>query len=513
MTKPPREGWRHARLETILDLSLAMAGPRPEAEVVEELVQRAVGLLDARAGIAISLLPQLEPVAVAGVGWPMEAGGAARLVSAPSLHAVREGAVTKVAGSELGLPFGEVLAAPCLWREELMGIIVAADKEARTGQAPFDDEDVTFLRSLALLAAPAIASGRALQDEQRHRLLLEEENRALRGAGTDDDALVGQAPGFRRVVALAQRVAPSDVTVLLRGESGTGKERLARLIHELSPRKSGPFVPLNCAAVPETLLEAELFGIERGVATGVNARPGKVELAGGGTLFLDEIGDLTPVLQAKLLRVVQEREVERVGGRQRLRVDIRLITATNRDLEEMMAAGDFRRDLYYRLRVVELTIPPLRERHEDIPLLARHFVRTHGRRLGKADVTLTRGALELLLQHDYPGNVRELENVVEAATALATGAQVEPDDIRLAMGNTSHAAVVGGGSLREVVRAQVLLALERCEGNHSAAARELGIDRSTLYRMLVKWNATPVAERNSNVKAQSRRHFAGRTRA
>jgi transcriptional regulator with GAF, ATPase, and Fis domain len=512
MTGPGHNGWRHARLETILDLSLAMAGPHPEAEIVEELVQRAVGLLDARAGIAISLLPQLEPVAVVGVGWPIEAGGAARLVSAPSLHAVRAGAVATVAGSELGLPFAEVLVAPCLWRTELMGIVAAADKEARTGQTPFDAEDVTFLHSLALLAAPAIASGRALQDEQRHRLLLEEENRALRATGNEDEALVGQAPGFRRVVALAQRVAATDVTVLLRGESGTGKERLARLIHELSPRRPGPFVPLNCAAVPETLLEAELFGIERGVATGVNARPGKVELAGGGTLFLDEIGDLTPVLQAKLLRVVQEREIERVGGRQRLSVDVRLVTATNRDLEAMMAAGDFRRDLYYRLRVVELTIPPLRERQEDIALLARHFVRARARRLGTAEVTLTRGALELLLRHDYPGNVRELENIVEAAAALASGTRVEADDIRLALGHAAP-AVVSSGSLREIIRAQVELALARCHGNHSAAARELGIDRSTLYRMLMRWNAAIVANRNNGTQVKSRKHLSARTRA
>jgi len=509
MSTSTREGWRRARLETILDLSLALAGPRREAEVVEELVQRAVGLLDARAGIAISLLPPLEPATVVGVGWPLETGSAARLVAAPVLRAVRDGTVARTPGEPLGLPFTEVLVAPCLWRQELMGVVAVADKEAREGQAHFDDDDVTFLRSVALLAAPAIGSARMLEEVQRRRILLEEENRALRIGSGDEAGLVGQAPAFRRVLELARRVAPSDVTVLLRGESGTGKERLARLLHALSPRSSGPFVPLNCAAVPETLLEAELFGIERGVATGVTARPGRFELANGGTLFLDEIGDLTPVLQAKLLRVVQEREVERVGGRQRVRVDVRLVTATNRDLEGMLARGEFRTDLYYRLRVVELTIPPLRQRHEDIPLLAQHFVRLHGRRAGKERLTLSRAALELLLQHDFPGNVRELENLLEAASALAPGERVEAEDVRLAMGVGRVGADLSAGTLEDVQRVHVLRTLERCGGNRAAAARALGIDRTTLYRMLMRWNATVVADRNTQAESTPNK---GRTR-
>ncbi len=507
-----REGWRRARLETVLDLSLALAGPRQEGEVVEELVQRAVGLLDARAGIAVSLLPSLVPATVVAVGWPTEPGAAARLVASAALQQVRVGEVARVAGSLLGVPFAEVLAAPCLWREELMGIVAVADKEARKGLARFDDEDVTFLRSLALLAAPAIASSRLLEEAERRRLLLEEENRALRLGAGEEAGLVGQAPSFRRVVELARRVAAPDVTVLVRGESGTGKERLARLLHALSPRHAGPFVPLNCAAVPETLLEAELFGIERGVATGVSARPGRFELAGGGTLFLDEIGDLTPALQAKLLRVVQEREVERVGGRQRITVDVRLVTATNRDLEAMLADGEFREDLYYRLRVVELTLPPLRERREDIPLLAQHFVRLHGRRMGREGLSLARPALELLLGHDFPGNVRELENLLEAAAALASSDRVEAEDVRLAMGARRAGAAVPAGTLDEAVRAHVLRAVERSDGNRVAAARALGIDRTTLYRMLVRWNATDDAKRTKPARSAPGRRSRRRAR-
>jgi transcriptional regulator with GAF, ATPase, and Fis domain len=494
-----REGWRRARLETILDLSLALAGHRREGEVVEELAQRAVGLLDARAGIAFSLLTQLEPVAVASVGWPDEGVGANQLAAGRRLDGVRRGEVARIAGSELGLAFAEVLIAPCLWREELVGMVVVADKEVRSGRASFDVEDVTFLRSLALLAAPAIASCRQLEEIERQRQVLEEENRALRVESGEEANLVGQSPTFRRVLELVQRVAPSDVTVLLRGESGTGKERIARLLHALSPRRDGPFIPLNCAAVPETLLEAELFGIERGVATGVNARIGKFELANGGTLFLDEVGDLSPVLQGKLLRVVQEREVERVGGRQRLRVDVRLVTATHRDLEAMMAEGAFRQDLYYRLRVVELVLPPLRERREDVPLLAYHFIRLHGRRLGREGSVLSRPALELLLRHEFPGNIRELENVLEASVALAEGRRIDAKDIEFALGTREREETAAAGSLAEVVKTHVLRTLERCRGNRSAAARELGINRSTLHRML-KHNATAGAHRNRQEK-------------
>lgn len=493
---PSPEGWRLARLESLLDFSLALAGPRREGEIVEELVQRAVGLLDASAGVAMSLLPTMEPVLAANVAWPVALPGAARFLLAPELGRVRQGEVAHLDGAVLASTFSDVLVAPCLWRDELFGLVAVADKETRGGRAVFDEEDSTLLRSLALLAAPAIASARELERVERRRELLEEENRALRAEAGGEEGLIGESPPMRRVLELVRRVAPSDVTVLLRGESGTGKERVARLLHSLSARAAGPFVALNCAAVPETLLEAELFGIERGVATGVTARIGKLELANGGTLFLDEVGDLSPLIQAKLLRVVQEREVERVGGRQAIRVDVRLITATNRDLEAMLAAGEFRRDLYYRLRVMELRLPPLRQRREDIPLLANHFVQRHARRLGKAPLTLSRGALEVLLRHDFPGNVRELENALEAALALCQGDRLGAEDVRLALG-AADTGFGGSERLEDVVRTHVLRTLARCQGNRAATARELGVDRSTLYRMLVRWSATYDAEYNA----------------
>jgi len=488
------EGWRRARLETVLELSLALAGPRREEEVVDELCQRAVGLLDARAGFAASLLPGGELARFVAIGWPAEGGGTEALIAAQERHEVRRDGVVRVPGRMLGLPFHEVLAAACLWQEELVGLVAVADKEARQGRLPFDDEDAIFLRSLALLAAPCIASARAFAEVERQRQVLEDENRALRASAGDELGLVGESPPMRRVLELVRRVAAADVSVLVRGESGTGKERVARLIHALSARSRGPFVPLNCAAVPETLLEAELFGIEAGVATGVTARVGKLELAHGGTLFLDEVGDLSPVLQAKLLRVVQEREVEPVGGRGVVKVDVRLVTATNRNLEAMMEAGEFRRDLYYRLKVVELLLPPLRQRREDIPLLAHYFLRRHGARLGRPKVTLSRGALEVLLRHDYPGNVRELENVLEAAVAMAPTGRVDTEDVRLALGRGEPPVGDAGDTLDQVVRAHVQRVLRAHRGNRAAAARALGVDRSTLYRMLARWDATHVAE-------------------
>jgi len=512
MTVLRRDGWRQARLETILDLSLALGGPRQEREVVEEFAHRAVGLLDARAGFAASLLPHLEPALVVTVGWTGGGDHATRLITAPSLAPVREGRSVLIHGEQVNLPFGEILVAPSLWREDLIGVVAVADKEGRAGRLPFDEEDGVFLRSLALLAAPAIASCRALEEVHRRRLLLEEENRELRGAAGTRSGLVGRSPAFRRVLELVSRVAPTDVTVLLRGESGTGKERIARLLHELSSRRDGPFVALNCAAVPETLLEAELFGIEAGVATGVSARVGKVELAHGGTLFLDEVGDLSAVLQAKVLRVIQEREVERVGGRRALKVDVRLITATNRDLEAMIAEGGFREDLYYRLRVVELMLPPLRERREDVPLLAQFFLDQHARRQGREVTGWSREALELLLAHEYPGNVRELENLLEAAVALAPGPRIEAEDLRLALGGSQPIDRPAGGTLEEVVQKHVANTLERCKGNRAAAARELGIDRATLYRMIKRQNATNVAKRTSPKKGRQNKDSSVRVR-
>lgn len=478
----PIPTWRQAQLEAILELSLALGGPREEGELVEELAHRAVGLLDARHGLVVALTPEGSVSSWAQVQWSGE--------PQPFLEAFRgrfrEDAVAVFPGSELGLPYRQVMVAPGNWQGQWVLVVAVADRETREGQGEFTTDDATFLRSLSLLAASALASSRALAAEKARRQALEEENRSLRGGLGD---FLAESPSMLRALELVRRVAPLDVSVLVRGESGTGKEKVARLLHELSPRAGKPFVPINCAAVPESLLEAELFGIERGVATGVEARIGKLEVAQGGTLFLDEVGDLSLNLQAKLLRVLQERRLERVGGRREIPVDVRLVAATHRNLEEMLQRGEFRQDLYYRLRVVELRLPPLRERPEDIPVLVRHFLERVGRRLGKPDARLTHDAWRLFLGYDYPGNVRELEHLVEASLALASGSEVTREDVLLAMGSTSG-RLATQGSLEDVVRDHVLRTLRRFGGNKKEAAKALGVDRSTLYRMLKRWHAT-----------------------
>jgi len=276
--------------------------------------------------------------------------------------------------------------------------------------------------------------------------------------------------------------------VLITGESGTGKELVARMIHARSDRAEKPFVAINCAALPETLLESELFGIERGVATGVEARVGRFESAQGGTVFLDEIGDMPPALQAKLLRVLQEREIERVGGRRRIPIDVRLLAATNARLSEKIERGEFREDLYYRLRVVEIALPPLRERREDIPRLARHFLERFAAREGREVPTLDREAFAALLAQDYAGNIRELENLLEGAASLSRGGVIRLEDLQwlpaAAPGKLEAEPSIGAElpNLWALEDRHIRRVLKLAGGNKSRAARLLGISRRTLYR-------------------------------
>jgi DNA-binding NtrC family response regulator len=307
------------------------------------------------------------------------------------------------------------------------------------------------------------------------------------------EGIIGESGRMQEVLALVKRVAPSDATVLIRGESGTGKELIARALHFNSPRAAGPLVTLNCAALPEQLLESELFGHERGAFTGAVAqRKGRFELADGGSIFLDEIGDLTPALQVKLLRVLQERQFERLGGTRTLAVNVRVLAATHRDLEGAIQAGTFREDLYYRLNVVTLQIPPLRERREDIPLLLDHFLRKFARKNRREVAGLTAAARDALLRYDYPGNVRELENIVERAVLLCRGAVIDLEDLPVTLrpGERGPAdAEVGrlpdllAGIERQAIRA----ALERHGGIQTQAAAELGISERVLRYKIKKY--------------------------
>ncbi len=474
--------WRELQLQTLVDLSLSIGGVRPEEDLVEELLQRAVGTLDARGGAVVTRHSGGRPAVIRAVGIPERFEAVSGLLGEEGEASLTSGRTVRLERDPEGPPW-EVIAAPMPSGDEVIGFVLLVDKESRAGPVPFDEEDLRFLGSLASLGGAAIRTARTVAAIERDRQRLVEENRALRDV-TRQEGFIGESAGIREMLDLVRRVAPTDVAVMLRGESGVGKERVARLIHGFSDRAAGPFVPLDCAALPESLLEAELFGIEEGVATGVQRRLGKIELAAGGTLFLDEVGDLPLALQVKLLRVVQERELERLGGRERIPVDLRLVTATHRDLEAMVQRGEFRRDLYYRLRVVVIPIPPLRERRTDIPLLARHFLTVYGERFGRPGLTLTRDAMTALMTHDFPGNVRELENLIQAAVALSPGDAITGEDLVLTPEGRPRDEEAGMVTLREMERRHIEKVLRSVGGNRQAAARILGIDRSTLYRKL-----------------------------
>jgi two-component system, NtrC family, response regulator AtoC len=308
------------------------------------------------------------------------------------------------------------------------------------------------------------------------------------GAG----ALIGSSNAMAEVYGLVRQAAPTLSTVLVLGESGTGKELVARAIHEHSPRARRPFVKVHCAALPDNLLESELFGYEKGAFTGAATRkPGRVEIAEGGTLFLDEIGDITPAMQVKLLRVLQDREYERLGGTATLRGDVRFVAATHRDLDAMVRAGSFREDLFYRLNVVPIWLPPLRDRPGDVPRLSRHFCTEAARRNGRIDASLDDRAVELLAAQPWRGNVRELQNFVERLVVLSPGSRIGEGDVRRELARQPVPSTPSDGSTLDVrrddaEREALMAALKRSSNNRSQAARLLGVSRRTLYNKLDK---------------------------
>jgi formate hydrogenlyase transcriptional activator len=392
---------------------------------------------------------------------------------------------------------------PLTGRGAVVGVLSLGAQREHT----FSDDDLAFLtqvaRQLALAIENALAYGEVSEQKQKltlEKLYLEDE---LRSEGKFEE-IIGRSESLRRVLDQIATVAPTDSTVLIYGETGSGKELIARAVHNLSTRKSGAFVKLNCAAIPTGLLESEMFGHERGAFTGaISQRIGRFELANRGTIFLDEIGDIPLELQPKLLRVLQEREFERLGSTRTMRSDARLIAATNRDLDQFVAEGKFRSDLYYRLNVFPVRVPALRERPEDIPLLVRHFVQQFSRRLGKAIDAIPAETMTALTRYPWPGNIRELQNVIERAVILTNGSvlSVHIDDLR-ASGSPAaplstpngHAAPAASrqhlrSALDESERQQIMAALEKSNwvvaGSEGAAAR-LGLKRSTLQSRMQK---------------------------
>ncbi|MGH9836788.1 MAG: sigma 54-interacting transcriptional regulator [Blastocatellia bacterium] len=372
-----------------------------------------------------------------------------------------------------------LLAVPIALDEQLLGVIYL---DSAQFDFRFEEDHLQLLTAIASIAAVAF-------DNVRQVEWLENEARRLRDENSLNHDLIGESAAMQAVYQTLAKVAPSDSTVLLRGESGTGKEMVARAIHQGSPRADLPFITINCAGLSDTLLESDLFGHEKGAFTGAVAqKKGKFEIADGGTVFLDELGELPQPLQAKLLRALQEREFERVGGIRKIKVDIRIIAATNRDLETAIKDGGFRADLYYRLNVVAITLPPLRDRRDDIPLLAQYFSTKFGQRCNRQIKGLTQATRALLVNYDWPGNVRELENAIERAVVLGATDFILPEDLPDALHETTAppnlTPAMYHSSTRDAKKQIVLQALEEAGGNFTQAAKQLGIHPNNLHRLV-----------------------------
>lgn len=393
------------------------------------------------------------------------------------------GAPANVPDIPIGPQVVSVLAVRLIAFERCIGALCLTSSDPKTR---FDEGHLRFLRRTAGIAA-------ALLDDALSSQIRETENQQRWAAINLEHNIVGESPQMRRVFETIAKVAPTDSTVLLRGESGTGKELAARAIHRNSLRAHKPFIAINCAALTETLLESELFGHEKGAFTGaVVQKKGKLEEAIGGTVFFDEVAEMSPVLQAKFLRVLQEREFERVGGTRPIQADVRIVAATNRDLEDAIQHGAFRTDLYYRLNVVSLHLPPLREHPEDVKLLAIHFAQKHCRKLKRRITGISTQALAHLTSYDWPGNVRELENAIERALVLGTTDMVQPEDLPDSVVDAGHFPSVSptgfNASITEAKKRLIIETMQKTRGNHADAARMLDLHPNSLHRLIRNLN-------------------------
>jgi Nif-specific regulatory protein len=426
----------------------------------------------------------LEPAAATPQSWPAAA------VPAGIVAAVLAGNEALLAAA---VNREATLSAPVRSHGHAVGVV---HLEMAAGERAASPDDLEFLMAVCDALGLALDNLSAREALSSRLASTADENERLRRRLGEDARMIGTSPALEGIAGQIARVAATKATVLVRGESGVGKELVARAIHESSDRRAGPFVCLNCAALSETLLESELFGHEKGAFTGATERKiGKFEAAHRGTLMLDEIGEMTPAIQAKFLRVLEGHPFERVGGSSRVQVDVRVLAATNRNLEDAVTAGSFRRDLYFRLKVVEIMVPPLRRRPEDIEPLAAHFLEKFAAETGRRLRGYTPEALEALRSYHWPGNVRELRNAVERAVVLAPGEWIDVSDVSLshlaAAGDTDRGAPRPAAfvptSIEEMERRHVLATLEAVGGNKTKAAAILGIERSTLDRKLAKW--------------------------
>jgi transcriptional regulator with GAF, ATPase, and Fis domain len=438
---------------------------------------------------AVILLTDLEDETPAISAWSRRLGADTKIeVQRDLVHRAfwQRAAVNASATPDLG-EMHNILCLPLVAVERTIGVLYLTSLHPAP---PFREDHIHFLDSVSRIAAVTLENILALDS-------LRIENSRLKRELNPVSSLVGESRQIRQMEEFISRVAQSDSTVLIRGESGTGKEVVARSIHQSSPRNELPFVAINCAAIPETLLEAELFGHEKGAYTGaIGMRKGKLEAADEGTLFLDEIGELAPPMQAKLLRVLQQREFERVGGTQPVPFKARVLAATNKNLEEAIKTGEFRQDLYYRLNVVSVTIPPLREHGEDIPLLALYFASKYAQKNKRPFKGISSEARSLLMGYSWPGNVRELENAIEHAIVLGLTEEILREDLPTGILEEQSAKVEGAryhGVLNQSKKELILSALQESKGSYPEAARLLGIHPKYLHRLA----------RNLNLKSDS----------
>jgi Nif-specific regulatory protein len=488
-----RDSGRAAReLEALLRITSVLGSVKRLEELEQKLLETITSVVPADRG-AIILVGETIDQFTSIFGWDRQPEGhhpveVSRTVIDRALRdrvAVRWGPVPVSSDHERqpASPKRSLLAVPLVVFDRTVGVIYLDADQARVS---LDDGHLQWLKAFGRVAAVALENARRAQ-------WLENENRRLREELELDHSMVGESLAMQEVYQFIAKAAPSPATVLIRGESGTGKELVARAIHRNSPRAEGPFVAVNCAAVTETLLESEMFGHEKGAFTGAVAqKKGRIELADRGTLFLDEISELAPNLQAKLLRVLQEREFERVGGTHPIRVNIRVVAATNQDLEKAMNEGRFRPDLYYRLNVISVTLPSLRERREDIPLLATYFAGRHCERAKRPPLAISPEAMAYLIHYEWPGNVRELEHAMERAVVLGSGDVIRPEnlpedilDIDLPQrGLLPHFHEVVKRTKRELI----LKAVKQAGGNYTEAAKVLGLQPTYLHRLIRNLN-------------------------
>ena len=494
----------HSTLLALLEASGSIISEPELVEVLNRVVEQAMAVLEAEGASVLLLDAERNELVFHAAPGPKgreligERFGAQQGIAGQAVRTRRAVHIQDVKqnrnffaeiDAKTNMQTRSLIAAPMIHLDEVIGVLEVINPRGRIGAS---DGDLELVRVFANLAAAAVRRGQAYDRISR-------DNRGLRES-MPTPRIIGHSKLMEEVLELCRKVAGSNATVMITGETGTGKELVARAIHDLSDRRDKPFIAVNCAALSETLLESEIFGHEKGAFTGAtDQKLGRFELADGGTLFLDELGEMIQSTQVKLLRVLQEHEFVRVGGTQTIVCDVRIVAATNRDLKQEMEAGRFRKDLYYRLNVFPITLPPLRQRLDDLPLLIDHFVQQVVPSLGVNPPNVTDEAMRALMNYNWPGNIRELRNIVERCTLLADGGDMSlaslPPEISgpravqagLDCVDAESNASAAGSKLATQERATILQALEEAKWNQSAAARALGISRDHLRYRIKKY--------------------------